>query len=88
MWHASVATRGAIPIISMLRQRAHAALARVGAAELGEWEEWTGRAFHLRRRLSPEEQRAVGDVVDIRGTAEARARLVPVAHLLPPGWTE
>lgn len=64
---------------------ARRALDGVGAPDLGEW---TGRAFHLRRRLTPEEQSTVGDVLDIRGTEEAERRLRPVRHLLPEGWAE
>lgn len=41
---------------------------------MGEWREWSGRAFHLRRRLSAREQRDVGPVVDVRGSDEARRR--------------
>ncbi len=54
-------------------------LAGVGDAELGEWREFTGYAFHLRRRLSAREQRQVGPVVDIRCSLEAKRR----AGLLP-----
>jgi len=65
------------------------ALTGVGDANLGEWVEWTGRAFHLRRRLSAAEAPLVGPVLDIRGdTAEVERRLRPVCHLLPAGWTE
>lgn len=63
-------------------------LVGVGDAEAGEWEEWTGRAFHVRRRLSPDEQELVGAVIDIRGTPEVDKRLAPVRHLLPAGWSE
>lgn len=60
----------------------------VGDATLGEWREWTGRAYHLRRRLSATEQAVVGEVVDVRGTPEAERRLRPVRHLLPAGYSE
>lgn len=49
---------------------------------LGEWREWTGRAFHLRRRLSVREQRGVGPVVDIRSTPEARRRAERLGQML------
>jgi len=39
-----------------------------------EWSEWTGVAYHIRRRLSAEEQAAVGPAIDLRGTEEAIRR--------------
>lgn len=39
-------------------------------------------AFHVRRRLSVAEERAVGPAVDIRGTDEARARAAALGGLL------
>jgi len=71
---------------STLRRMALAAIDGVGDAELGQWEEM-GRAFHVRRRLTAEEAEMVGEVVDIRGTPEARRRLRSVSHLLPAGWS-
>lgn len=53
----------------------------VGSPDLGEWSEWTGVAFHLRRRLTPDEQARVGDAVDLRGTAEARRRVLAATPL-------
>lgn len=54
----------------------------VGDPRLGEWREWTGRAFHLRRRLSVREQADVGPVVDIRRSAEARCRAAALGEML------
>jgi len=71
-----------------LRRAAYEELEGVGNAALGEWTEFTGKAFHLRRRMRPTEQLLVGPVVDIRGTPEARERLAPVAHMLPAEWPE
>lgn len=63
-------------------QRATGALPGVG--DVGhEWHEWTGFAYHIRRRLTPAEQAEVGDVRDIRGTPEAQARYNRCAALLP-----
>lgn len=59
---------------TMCERRARQALDAVGDAHLGEWLEWSGAAFHLRRRLTAAEQRHVGPVVDIRGTPEAQRR--------------
>lgn len=49
-----------------------------GRDRAGEWEEWTGYAYHVRRRLTPTEQRDIGEAIDIRGTAEAHRRLARV----------
>ena len=72
----------------MLRTRALDALSGVGDASRGEWEEWTGYAYHVRRRLSLREERAVGPAIDIRGTTEADARLRRVRQWLPDGYEE
>jgi hypothetical protein len=86
VWHASAAGNG-----SRQRLRRHAlyALRGVGDASLGEWEEWTGRAFHVRRRLSQSEQLLVGPVVDVRGTPEADERWAAAQAAVPielPKW--
>jgi hypothetical protein len=78
VWHAS-----AMPThdhwVTPPRRACHrfalAALEGVGDAGLGQWEEWTGAAYHVRRRLAPDEQLAVGPVVDVRHTDEARRRI-------------
>ncbi len=89
MWHASAAALpGWPPDRTSLHRFALAALDGVGDAKLGEWEEWTGYAFHVRRRLSVAEQATVGDVVDVRGTPEAARRIARVwqyASLSPQG---
>lgn len=65
-----------------LRQYAREALDGVGD-ESREWEEWTGRAFHLRRRLTPAEDEHVGPVVDVRGTPEGFRRADRLRRILP-----
>jgi hypothetical protein len=89
VWHASAVGLPGWPIgPETLERFARDALAGVGDASLGEWTEWTGYAFHVRRRLSDEEQEPIGEAVDIRGTPEALARLRPVveyAMLSPQG---
>lgn len=89
VWHASAAP---LPGLSwppqVLREAALLAIKGVGDASLGEWDEWTGRAFHVRRRLSAREQRNVGPVVDVRGTPEAERRLSVVRKWLPAGYSE
>jgi hypothetical protein len=84
VWHASIA--GSI-IKAVLWQEAERQLAGAGDASLGEWREVGDTAVHLRRRLSEREQRAVGPVMDIRGSDEARmraSRLGPLLRLAPP----
>lgn len=71
-----------------LQTYAHTALQGVGDPSTGEWEEFTGYAFHLRRRLKRSEEAIVGPVVDIRGTAEAQMRMESVRMWIPPDWSE
>lgn len=69
MWHASIAPhRITVPEFE-LRRVAYQQLAKVGDPNLGQWEQTTDRAFHLRRRLSdadlaelPAEHRELVDV--------------------------
>ena len=80
MWHCSAAPLSHWPIgRDTLRRYAYAALEGVGDATLGEWEEWTGFAFYVRRRLSEAEQESVGPAIDVRGTPEAARRISRVA---------
>lgn len=81
MWHVSVS--GNAPMREMWRQECYIQIRGLGDAGRGEWVEWSGKAFHLRRRLSEREQVSVGPVVDIRGTPEAVERLQRVALAAP-----
>jgi hypothetical protein len=81
VWHVSVSSPG-IPLRSPLEVECGRQLAGVGNPLAGEWREWTGRAFHLRRRLTAREQLAVGPVIDIRGSEEARRRAERLGPLL------
>jgi hypothetical protein len=76
------------PIRDTLEGWAFLALVGVGDTTLGEWQEWTGKAYHIRRRLTDAEAALVGPVVDVRGTPEAERRLARVRHRLPKGYTE
>ncbi len=67
------------------------ALRGVGDSDLGQWEEWSGVAYHIRRRLSADEQCLVGDVIDVRGTPDADRRRAEVRQFLPAhmrNWIE
>ena len=78
VWHASAApapSAFALTAQTRCKRAALHALDGVGDAELGEWHEWTGAAYHVRRRLSIAEEFHVGAVIDVRGTDEARRRL-------------
>lgn len=81
VWHVSVAQSG-LGIPAALEAECRRQLSSVGDARLGEWTEWSGRAFHLRRRLSEREQRHVGPVVDVRRTPEAQRRAGRLGGLL------
>lgn len=70
------------------RDYAYEALAGVGDLTLGQWEEFTHHAFHLRRRLSKAEQKVVGEAVDIRGTKEQERRWRAVMQYLPPAYKQ
>jgi hypothetical protein len=85
VWHASAAPYKSTfsPSKHELRALALKALEGVGDASLGQWEEWTGKAFHVRRRLSAEEQKDVGPVVDVRGTQEAFERAIRARKIAP-----
>jgi hypothetical protein len=72
VWHAS----GRGSFVARARGIALVALEGVGDESLGQWEEQgNGGVYHIRRRLSVEEQKVIGDAIDIRGTPEERARL-------------
>lgn len=55
----------------------------VGDACAGQWEEYTGKAFHVRRRLTNAEQFLTGPVLDVRGTEEGRRRMNAVRIVAP-----
>lgn len=74
MWHASVRPRNPFYGATLCRQRAETALSGLGDPMLGEWHEWSGTTFHIRRRLTATEQERVGPALDIRRTPEARRR--------------
>jgi hypothetical protein len=88
VWHASVSAR--FPIRDVCRREVLRQLDGLGDASLGEWGEWSGDAYYIRRRLSVREQVSVGPVVDVRFTPEAVERLqlfaLAVPYLPPAFW--
>jgi hypothetical protein len=60
------------PTLEKLARR-HLALVGDGSKEFVQT---TPKAFHLRRRLKPEEEAVIGPVVDVRGTPEALRRFL------------
>lgn len=84
MWHASTQALSGWPADKQfLRRMAKEALKGVGDANLGEWGVWREETYHLKRRLSAEEQVHVGEACDIRGTPEADTRWAAMADYLP-----
>jgi hypothetical protein len=82
VWHVSAApirewSLGEYPRDS-LKAFALKALGNVGDELLGQWEEYTRYAFHIRRRLSSSEEASIGPVIDIRCTLEAERRVIRV----------
>lgn len=92
MWHASAGIMGRkLRSREFLRTAALKALEGVGDAGLGQWEDYTGRVFHLRRRLSLSEELITGPPVDVRGTEEAERRVAMVRKQcphVPESWIE
>ena len=98
MWHVSIAAfRGGIVPANYLAQLAQQQLLGVGNP-LREWQQFTPRAFHLRRRLTREEMKITGKVSDLRKTEAGYQRLEAIKNELPPavfllalqesGWSE
>ena len=72
--------------LSRLRKIAARKLDGVGNRKQ-QWEQWTGTAFHIRRRLNGGEQKRTGEAIDMRGTPEASVRALRMGvHLqrIPP----
>jgi hypothetical protein len=67
-----------------LKRIAYRHLAGVGDMT-AEFLEWTGYAYHLRRRLTAGEQATIGPAVDCRGTGEGVRRYEAVRAMLPAG---
>lgn len=66
------------------RLKALQVLSGIGDADAGEWWERGEIATHLRRRLTVAEAEDVGTVCDVRGTEDARRRLLAMWRHLPP----
>lgn len=63
--------------------RALEVLDGVGDESLGQWEERGERAWHIRRRLSAEEEVTIGPACDIRKSREGQERLTRAWPWLP-----
>ena len=73
------------PDKGFLRQVAIKALRQVGDATRGQWEEWSGFAYQIKRRMTPQEEvlARIDALRDIRGTEEENARYDAVQKLYP-----
>lgn len=79
VWHASVMAANRTQAEAM----AENALEGVGDATLGEWREYH-KAFHIRRRLSHDEQKKFGlRMIDLRNTDEGNLRLFKLGQQFP-----
>jgi len=79
VWHASAAHGSKFRCHKVAKN----SIGGVGDAELGEWHEWSGFAYHVRRRLKPEEELLIGPAIDIRGTHEATNRWNAISIACP-----
>lgn len=67
----------------MAEAMAERELAGVGDSALGEWREFH-TAFHIRRRLSKQEQETYGlTMIDMRGTGEGKQRIAKLLFQHP-----
>lgn len=82
MWHVSTAAHQLPLGRDLLERHAVRVLDGYGDPAAGEWREWTGAAFHIRRRLTAAEAQRVGPVLDVRRTDEARRRAAALGWLL------
>jgi hypothetical protein len=81
VWHASIAPQRHGLTTRRLRKVAMRVLDGVGDRK-HEWEEWTGKAYHIRRRMAVHEAQHIGCATDMRRTAEARKRAMEMGpHL-------
>lgn len=70
----------------LLRDMAFEVLEEHGAESIGQWTDDREKAFHLRRRLSVEEQLRVGDAMDCRIDKDVvTARLKAMIPFIPLG---
>ena len=72
--------------LSDLRAVAMKVLHGVGVLQK-QWEEWSGVALHVRRRLTAKEALHTGEASDLRGTSEAKVRALrmgPILEHIPP----
>jgi hypothetical protein len=83
VWHASACMLpGFFPQMHFLHAVAYAALGGVGYERKGEWEQWSGRCFHVWRRLSDEEERSIGPV------RRRHTAMLPFCPQALAGWSD
>lgn len=68
---------------SILSEMAFEMLKGYGDESAGQWIESRPKAFHLRRRLTLEEQNRTGRECDLRGTEEGEKRFETMKQILP-----
>lgn len=81
VWHVSVG--GPIKNEQKFRALALERLEGVGD-KCQEWHEWTGSCFHVRRRLTAEEETVIGPAQDCRRSGEGRRRYEAIKDALHP----
>lgn len=81
VWHCSVS--GPERLKAKCHLWALTFLEGAGDAKRGEWQHWTGFAYHIRRRLSVDEEKLIGAACDVRGTIEAQTRYEAIKNVLP-----
>jgi hypothetical protein len=83
VWHASAAALPGIVLTEVeLREQALKVLKGVGDPDMGQWEEMSDKAYHVRRRVTPQEAPGL-TVVDVRKTQEALERFEQMRLYLP-----
>jgi len=81
VWHVSVSRALHPQLVAAAKEE----LAGVGLSKGPQWWEQGPKALHLRRRLTDEEAKHTGGVLDIRNSPEQMLRYAAVIEFCPPG---